>query len=266
MSAALSAELPGARLRGTFRGARLIAHVLWGLMQALALRLDFTGQLDSAALTQRWQRKLLPILGLRVRQRGQPVDGGRLIMANHVSWLDIPLIGACAPTRFVSKAEVRDWPVAGWLAEAAGTYYLRRGKHGARPLVDKLVPPLRAGVSVAIFPEGTTSVGQDVLGFHSRLFAAAIEARVPVQPVAVRYGTGDQGQSLAPFVGEDDLLSHLLRLLRNRSLDAEVIFAAPIDPANYDRAGLAEKARSSVRDALGLAPERRQLQGIESDT
>ena len=249
---AIAAVPSGARLRSLRRGARLLLHLAWGLLQALALRLDFTGRLDAGYLTHRWQLHLLQVLGVRVRQRGSAVAGGRLIMANHVSWLDIPLIGACAPTRFVSKAEVRDWPIAGWLAQAAGTFYLQRGKHGTRPLVDRLVPQLRAGVSVAIFPEGTTSDGRDVLGFHSRLFAAAIEAGVPVQPVAIRYGEGDAGQSLAPFVGDDDLLSHLLRLLRNRRLEAEILFTAPIDPANHSRSSLAEHCRDSVRAALGL--------------
>ena len=210
----------GARLRSILRGGRLLVHLAWGLLQALALRMDFTGRLDAGFLTHRWQLQLLRVLGVRVTQRGHAISGARLIMANHVSWLDIPLIGACAPTRFVSKAEVRDWPIAGWLAEAAGTFYLRRGKHRTRPLVDKLVPHLRAGASVAIFPEGTTSDGRDVLGFHSRLLAAAIEAGVRVQPVAIRYGEGDAGEVLAPFVGDDDLLSHLMRLLRNRRLEA----------------------------------------------
>lgn len=246
----------GARLRSVLRGARLLVHLIWGLLQVLALRLDFTRRLDAGYLTHRWQLHLLIVLGVRVHQRGSAITGGRLIMANHVSWLDIPLIGACAPTRFVSKAEVRDWPIAGWLAQAAGTFYLQRGKHGTRPLVDKLVPRLRAGASVAIFPEGTTSDGREVLGFHSRLFAAAIESGVPVQPVAIRYGAGDAGEALAPFVGDDDLLSHLLRLLRNRRLEAEILFTAPIDPASHSRASLAEQCRDSIRAALALSPER----------
>lgn len=253
-------------LRTLFRATTLSAHVLWGLVLASLVNLDFTGRLDPERLASHWQRRMLRILGIRVLVRGQPLQGGRLSMANHVSWLDIPVIGACAPTRFVSKSEVRDWPVAGWLANACGTFYLRRGKHGSRPLLDKLVPHLKSGGSVVIFPEGTTSAGTEVLTFHSRLFAAAIESGAPVQAVALRYGTGTCGNAIAPFVGEDDLLSHLLRLLRNRELTAEIIFGAAIDPAGCSRENLAEQARNSIRTALRMPPETDRTPAMRAET
>ncbi|MGQ0619470.1 MAG: lysophospholipid acyltransferase family protein [Panacagrimonas sp.] len=243
-------------LRIAWRTASLLLHLVWGLALATVVKLDFGGRLNAERLAHHWQRRLLRILGIRLIVRGQPLAGGRVMMANHVSWLDIPLIGACTPTRFVSKSEVRDWPVAGWLADACGTFYLRRGRHGTRPLIDKLVPHLREGGSVVIFPEGTTSTGEDVLSFHSRLFAAAIESGTPVQPVAVHYGPGGAGENIAPFVGDDDLASHVLRMLRNRHLSAEVTFGAPILPAGHSREELAGQARESIRFALGLPPDR----------
>lgn len=242
-------------LRIALRSAWLVLHLMGGLVLAARVRLDFIGRLQPERLAHRWQQTLMRILGIRLIMRGTPLTGGRVMMANHVSWLDIPLIGACTQTRFVSKSEVRDWPVAGWLANAAGTFYIRRGKHGVRPLLDQLVPHLKAGGSVVIFPEGTTSTGEDVLAFYSRLFAAAIESGVPVQAVAVRYGPGSNGDNIAAFVGDDDLVSHVVRMLKNRHLTAEVTFCGAIHPAGHSREALAERSRDSIRAALNLPRE-----------
>lgn len=240
-------------LRFALRSALLILHLAYGLLLALLVKLDASDRLPRERMGSHWSRLLMRLMGVELRVRGTPMPGGGVFMANHVSWLDIPLIYACAPTRFVSKSEVRDWPVAGWLAEAAGTFYLRRGKGGARPLLNKLVPHLRAQGSVVIFPEGTTTDGREVLPFHPRLFCAAIESGQPVQPVALRYGLGGCGGNIAPFIGEDDLVSHVVRLLRNRGLVAEAVFGAPLDPAGRTREELAEAARDAIRTALQLA-------------
>lgn len=240
-------------LRFWLRCVLLVLHLVYGLMLALLVKLDAGHRLPRERMGSHWSALLLRLMGVELRVRGRPMTGGGVIVANHVSWLDIPLIYACAPTRFVSKSEVRDWPVAGWLAEAAGTFYLRRGKGGARPLLNRLIPHLRARGSVVIFPEGTTTDGMDVLPFHPRLFCAAIESGRPVQPVALRYGPGSCGGNLAPFIGKDDLVSHLLRLIRNRELVAEAVFVEPLDPAGRTRQELADAARDSIRAALGVA-------------
>ncbi len=240
--------------RRTLRATRLLAHLLVGLLAATAVRLDLTGRLRPEPIAQRWSRRLLRILRLRVDVRGQAIEGPRLTVANHVSWLDIPLIAASEPARFIAKSEIRDWPVAGWLANAAGTFYIRRGKGGARPVVERLVPHLRAGGSVTLFPEGTTTDGRQVLPFHARLFGAAIEADATVQPVALRYRPGRDGRAVAPFIGDDDLVSHILRLLREPELRVEVIYGAPIRPQGLDRATLAARAETAVRAALGQQP------------
>lgn len=246
---------PMSSLRMALRSVRLLTHVAYGLILTAVVLFDFTGRVKCEPLAQRWSARLLRILGVRVRVRGQVVGGASMMVANHISWLDISLLFACAQTRFVSKSEVRKWPVAGWLAEGCGTFYIRRGRNDSRPLLNKLVPYLLSGGSVAVFPEGTTTDGSGVRLFHPRLFAAAIESSVWVQPVALRYGLGDGGAALAPFVGDDDLLSHLLRLLRNRAIDAEVTFCPAIDPAGKSREMLAEMARASVCRPLGVAVE-----------
>jgi lyso-ornithine lipid O-acyltransferase len=243
-------------LRTVLRGARLIVHLLVGLTAAAAVNLDFTDSLRPDPIAQRWSRRLLRILGIRVSVRGQPVDGAHVIAANHVSWLDIPLLAACGSTRFVAKSEIRDWPVAGWLANAAGTFYIRRGKGGARPVAERLIPHLSGGGGVVLFPEGTTTDGRRVMPFHARLFGAAIEAGAAVQPVALRYSADDAGRDVAPFIGDDDLFRHILRLLRCSGLHAEVIFCTAVSVAQPDRNALAGAAESAVCAALGVAAAR----------
>lgn len=238
-------------LRQWTRGARVLLHLLLGLALASAVHLTF-GRLRPEPLARRWSRRLLRILNVRVQVVGTPASGARVSVANHVSWLDILLIAATDTSRFIAKSEIRDWPVAGWLANAAGTFYIRRGKGGARPLLERLVPHLAQGGSVVLFPEGTTTDGGDVLPFHARLFGAAIDAGAPVQPIALHYGPGRDARRIAPFVGDDDLVSHILRLLREPRLDARIVFCAPIASRGHDRDELAGKARQAVRGALGL--------------
>lgn len=239
-------------LRFGLRAVALIVLIAYGLLLALLLKLDFTNRLRREPLGQHWSALLVHLLGIRLRVTGTPMDGGGLIVANHVSWLDIPLISASVQTRFVSKSEVQHWPVAGWLADACGTFYLRRGKGGARPLLSKLLPWLRAGGSVTVFPEGTTTDGADVLPFHPRLLSAAIESGQPVQPVALRYAPNARGEAVAPFIGDDDLVSHIVRLLHNRGLEARLTFCAPIGSAGRTREELADGAREAIRKALQL--------------
>lgn len=238
-------------MRRVLTGSRLALHVLWGLSLATLVALDRRGWLDVQGLAQRWSRQLLRILDIRLDVRGRPAAHAGLTVANHVSWLDIFALVACQRSRFVAKAEIRDWPVAGWLADALGTFYLRRGKGGARPLAEKLRPYLADGGSVVIFPEGTTTDGHDLRPFHPRLFSVALEAGVAVQPVALRYQPCREGRDLAPFIGDDDLLSHILRLLGARGIVIELHYLPPCDAvADATRDTLAAEAERAIRDTL----------------
>jgi lyso-ornithine lipid O-acyltransferase len=146
--------------------------------------------------------------------------------------------------------------VAGWLANATGTFYIRRGKGGARPVSERLVPHLSAGGSVVLFPEGTTTDGRQLLPFHARLFAAAIDAGALVQPVALRYSADDAGRQVAPFIGDDDLFRHILRLLGSGGLQAELVFCPAVAATDQERSTLAGAAEDAVAQALGLTAGR----------
>lgn len=243
-------------LLATFRAVRIVLHILVGLVLAVAVRLDPTRRLDPEPLSQWWSRHLLRLLGIRLVVKGRTPRRGQLIVANHVSWLDIFAILALHPTRFVAKAEIRDWPIAGWLANAVGTFYIRRGKGGARPLLEKLEPFLAQGGSVVVFPEGTTTDGQQVLPFHSRLFSAASASGAAIQPVALRYSRDDRGRDLAPFIGDDDLVRHILRLLAARGMVIEMhVLPAITETRDVPRDELAMDAWQAVATALRVHAE-----------
>lgn len=246
------AASPRVALRVGWRAPQLLLHLLIGLLLAVLAGLDYFEKLDRGRLAGWWHRRVLRILAVRVHRQGGPAAGAHLSVANHVSWLDIPVLGAIEPLRFVAKSEIRHWPLAGWLASAAGSFYLRRGKGDTPRLLERLGVWLRSGGVIGLFPEGTTTDGTALLRFHARLFAPAIEARCPVQPVALRYRPDAEGRSIAPFVGDDDLLRHVLRVLCAPRLDVEVIYGAPIDSRAGERTELASRAHAAIAQALGL--------------
>jgi 1-acyl-sn-glycerol-3-phosphate acyltransferase len=233
-------------LRAPLRGFRLMLHLLAGMFLVSLVSLDFRGWLQRERLTRWWNRELLNLLHVRVSVRGTPPRSPHLLVCNHISWLDISVVAACELTRFVSKAEVHEWPVAGWLADAAGTFYIRRGAGGTKQITRDMAGHLKKG-SVTLFPEGTTTDGSGMLRFQPRLFAAAIEGGAPVQPIALRYGRAANGENIAPYIGDDRLIDNLRRLLREPELRVELIYCEPIKPqAGQDRASLAAAAHAAV--------------------
>lgn len=204
-------------------------------------------------LTAWWMRQLLGVLRVRVRCSGAPPTPNGLVVANHVSWLDIAVIASLMPSRFVAKSEVRDWPLIGALAAAAGSYFIRRGHSATQALTDRMEPCLRAGGRIVLFPEGTTTAGDSVRRFHPRLFAAAASASAIIQPLALRYGRAPDGRDVAPFVGDDAFLPHLLQLLGLPGLGVRVVLA-PAFLASEERGALARKARAAVAEALAATP------------
>lgn len=232
------------------RLARLILQFALGGLLVLWLLVEGGRRVPRERLVQIWCRQTLGIFRVRLRVEGQPLDRPNLTVANHVSWMDICVLGALSPSRFVAKSDVGGWPVIGSFARAAGTLFIRRGRGGAAPLLERLTPALRAGDRVVVFPEGTTTDGSAVRPFHPRLFEAAIEARRPVQPVTLRYGLDRDGRNIAPYIGDDTLVPHMLRLLAAPGLEVRVIYGPPISPADRTREALAAEAESFVRAGL----------------
>lgn len=240
--------------RFMLRAVRVIHHIGFALLLCTLINLDFTGRINADDWARRWLRRLMRIMGIRFVVHGQPAAGGQMIVCNHVSWLDIPLVGAALSSRFVAKSDIQHWPLIGFIARAIGTFFIRRGPGGSKPLLDKLRPHLAAGGSVVIFPEGTTTDGHNVLPFHPRLFQAALDCQAQVQPVALRYGLTAGGENIAPFIGDDTLAGHVLRMLRSPGLTAELFYCPVLLPSHYsDRQLMARDAEEAIRRAV--APE-----------
>ncbi|WP_440467281.1 lysophospholipid acyltransferase family protein [Pseudomonas sp. YH-1] len=237
-------------LRAWLRVARLLALLLVGLALAsfvsLLERLPGDRMLLRQRLTRWYLARLSGALPFELRVHGELPGQPMLWVSNHVSWVDIPLLGGLLPLTFLSKAEVRQWPVAGWLAEKAGTLFIRRGSGDSRMINAQLATHLSRGRSLLVFPEGTTTDGQGLRTFHGRLMASAIEAGVPVQPVALRYRRNGQACELAPFIGDDDLVSHLKRLFAHDRGIVEIHLLPVLSSAHQDRNLLARQAHAAI--------------------
>lgn len=240
------------RLRAAWRLSRCVVHALQGVA---IVRLRFSGFDASQRHTYigQWSQKMLRTLGIEIQAEGTPEPGGTLLVANHVSWLDITALHAVVPqARFVSKADVKSWPLLSHLAHACGTLYLERErKRDALRVVHLMAAALAAGDTVAVFPEGTTSDGRTLLPFHANLLQAAIATAARVQPVALRFSDAAQPISSAvEFVGDTTLLQSLWRVACSEGLVARVALLPPRPSAQLDRRALAQTLRSDIATRL----------------
>ena len=199
------------------------------------------------------------IVGLRVRVSGRPADGAALLAANHGSYLDISVLGGLVPAAFVAKAEVRRWPVYGYLADLQRTVFAERTRAGTGRGRDATRERLLAGERVVLFPEGTSSDGQRVLPFKSGYFEAARGdgARIAVQPVSIAY-TKLNGlpicQHSRPSIawyGAMELAPHILAMVGLGRIDVEVRFHPPVFADDFpDRKALAAYCHAVVADGV----------------
>ena len=183
----------------------------------------------------------------------QTVLPAGMLVANHISFLDIFVINAWAPAAFVAKDEVKKWPLVGWLSQRTDTIFLQRGSRQAAHAAHlHLVEKLRAGTRVAIFPEGTTSDGHTVQPFHSALLQSAIDAAVPLLPLALRYldAQTHQPSHAADYVGEMSLLECLWSIASSQNLVAQLAPLPAITSAGADRRHLAAYAHRVVAHHL----------------
>ena len=243
-------------VRAVWRLLRMLMHLLLGMViMAVAF-----GWLDAAGRQRQiawWSARLLRVLGIELRHSGVPRPGATLLVANHVSWLDIAAIHAVAPhARFVAKADVLAWPLLGWLIRGAGTLFIERErKRDALRVLHQVADALRAGDSVVVFPEGTTGDGRTLLPFHGNLLQAAIASGTPVQPLALRYSDGIERCSAAvEYVGATTLLQSVWCILRARQLCAHVDLLSPQGARHADRRALAAYVRELIAAQLRDAP------------
>jgi 1-acyl-sn-glycerol-3-phosphate acyltransferase len=199
-----------------------------------------------------WSGALVRRFGFRIRRFGEPLPGAVLYVANHISWLDIELMHSQRPVSFVAKSEIAGWPLVGWLASRAGTIFHRRGSTDSLASVMAIVVErLRAGAPVGVFPEGGSGHGDKVGTFHARIFQTALDANVPVQPVALRYGRDGEQDPRVPFGRKEGFFPNFLRVLGNPPMDAEIHFLDPVAATPDARRRMAEQSRERIVQALG---------------
>ncbi len=235
------------------RGGAHIAGGWW----TIRTRFPRLSQAEREAEVQRWARGFLRVWRIDLQVRGTPPPQGPLLMvANHISWLDILVLHAAGYCRFVSKADVKAWPVIGRMATGAGTLYIARdSRRDALRVVHHMRDALVRGEVLGVFPEGTTSDGRTLLPFHANLIQAAISAQAPVLPVALEFIDGDSGRiSTAPmYIGDQTLLESVWRTLTTPGLRAVVSYGEAQSPEGRERRQWAEELRQQV-GALRTAP------------
>jgi 1-acyl-sn-glycerol-3-phosphate acyltransferase len=249
------------KIRLAWRVARVILH-LFEALATCALVFPWAGGALRERLARRWSRRLLGICRITLEQApGAAALDHALIVANHVSWLDIFVINSLHPCRFVAKAEIRAWPVLGWLAAVAGTVFLERGKRrDLRHIFKGIVDVLRQGERVAFFPEGTTARQGTVLPFHSNLFEAAIDARVQVQPYALEYLDANGAHHPAvDYLDDTTFVDSVLMVLAHGPVRARLACLAPLDAAGAHRRELAQCAHDAVASALRARPDQQAV-------
>jgi 1-acyl-sn-glycerol-3-phosphate acyltransferase len=245
------------KIRLAWRLARLVLHLLQGLLTC-ALVFPWAGAPLRERLVRRWSASLLGICRVELERGagGRPLQHA-LIVSNHISWLDIFVINSLHPCRFVAKAEIRAWPVVGWLVAQAGTVFIARGnRRDLRHIFKGLVDALAQHQRVAFFPEGTTASQGSLLPFHANLFEAAIDARVPVQPVALSYlDAGGDWHPAVDYTGETTFVDSILRILGGEPVRARLACLAPIETQGAHRRELARAAHGAIGAALGVSAQ-----------
>jgi 1-acyl-sn-glycerol-3-phosphate acyltransferase len=178
-----------------------------------------------------------------------------MFVANHVSWIDIEALHSQRMMGFVAKHEIRGWPVVGWLAAQGQTIFHQRGsQESLGGVLQAMMRRLREGRSVGVFPEGRTRDGREVGPFHARIFLAAVEAGVPVQPVALRYGAHGSAQPVVAFGPKESFFANFLRLLGEPARTADICFLEPIRIADVEgRRRIADLSRERIIQAMAAA-------------
>jgi len=244
-------------LRLLYRMPLILLHVLLGLpltllsLTSLARTIRVGGRPLNDIVPGWWGGLACSIFGLKVVIQGEFPPGASLVVANHISWLDIPLLRSTSLMSFVSKGEIQKWPLVGWVASASDAVFHQRGSHDSASGVSiAMAERLQQGIKVTIFPEGGILPGHGVKRFHARMFAAAINTCSPVQPVMIRYleeGRHDPDKS---FIPGEHFMANVLRLLKQKSCTAEVLVLPVIDSTGKKRRELALESELAVRAAF----------------
>ena len=248
-----SRNAPAVRI---YRATFAALHFFAGLLE-VALLFPFYGKARRDRAIGRWSARLLAIFGVRSAIVGSPPAAARrpyVLVANHVSWLDIQLIHSVWQVRFVAKSEVRRWPLIGWLSARTGTLFIERGKGRHAMRINRSIhAAFKRGDAIAVFPEGSTTDGTELTRFHASLLQPAVDEGALVYPVALRYR--DEAGNIdvdVSYVGDTTLKQSLSLILARKTIHAELVFLPAVDAIGKTRRELAALTQSAVAAALNL--------------
>ena len=245
-------QIVSQKLRQYARVARVGLHIGEGLVLGAASgAIFFPHQPFQRPVIQFWQKRFCQVMGLDITVHGSPDPRPALWVSNHVSWLDIPVIGSHFPVYFLSKAEVGNWPLVKHLAKAGGTLYIKRGSGDANGVAEQISSHLNAQRSVLFFPEGTTTDGKQLKRFFHKLFQAACMTGADIQPVVICY-RDEHGElhSVAPFIGDDEFTTHLLDVLKEKHIAVELLVLPRVSINGRNERTLAKDLQTMMSDAL----------------
>lgn len=250
--------MPPPSLSACLRLSRVGLHLLYGGLQT-ALLYPLAAVRRRDRLKQRWSKGLLAILRIEIDPPDRAFDRleGGLLVANHVSFIDIFVINALLPCGFIAKSDVSAWPLIGWLSRRNETVFIERGsRKAAHQTQQRMLDVLAGGRRLVIFPEGTTTAGTEVLPFHGALFQSAIDAAVPVHALAIQYFDSRGGFSAAPaYIGDLSIADCLLNILASGGLRARLRLAESFPPPLPDRRHLAHRAHQAIAALLREDPQ-----------
>ena len=251
-----------APLRRLWRVPRMLLHLVHGLCTIWFVFPKLDAHARHARIRS-WSRRLLHLMSIDIRMTGTLGHPNVIVVANHVSWLDIFALHAVGPVRFIAKAEIARWPVLGSLVAGVGTLFIERGRRNDTHRVNQHVAKaLAAGDIVAVFPEATTTDGSTLLPFKGSLLQPIVDAAGAVQPVAIRYRTHDGERSTAPAYTDDiTFFGSFWRVCGEKGLVVDLVARAPLSATGRHRRELAREAEQIIRLALdapwsGSAPGR----------
>jgi 1-acyl-sn-glycerol-3-phosphate acyltransferase len=243
------------KLIALFRASRMALHLAYGL--TIAIVFPRLNQALRRRILRRWSSELLNILNVRLQLSANDniytLNSG-IIVTNHISWLDVFVLNAVVPMRFVAKAEVQDWPVIGWFCMRAQTLFIERGRARDAARVNRqIVELLQAGECLAVFPEGTTTDGTDVAAFHASLLQPAVDAKVNVHPVAIHYQDAKGRHSTAAaYIDDISFGASLWSILNCRSLHVNLVTTRTLDASCSDRRTMTRLAHSQISEAIQI--------------
>lgn len=241
----------------SYRYTRLLVVIVSGCLLTLLIpRQHSSPRSLSNRVTRWWHQSIIDALGVKLIVHGKPSTTAALLVANHLSWLDIHVIGSQLPVRFLAKAEVKTWPLFGWLASRAGTLYIQRGNKNAATEANRVMQTALTGNQyVVLFPESTTGDGE-IKRFHGRLMQSAIDAECLLQPVALRY-PDDSDNNLhrsVAYLGDMSFIQSIKNVITTNNIIAELHFLPVIEACNLGRNELAQYAQSQVTELLKQHP------------